>query len=127
MGRSFLLGILSIGALLRFSLAAYAVTGVHGGVNAQTGARPFRQNLKTFQASGPAFELYIQALLQFQSDNQADLLSWYEVSGEWGYIPSSQLQRIIRLLRHHSIHCRRPRTSLSILGWSCRWLWHWIL
>jgi hypothetical protein len=86
MGHSFFLGILSIGALLRLSLAAYAITGVHGGVNAQTGARPFRQDLKSFQASGPAFELYIQALLQFQSDNQADLLSWYEVGGECGWI-----------------------------------------
>jgi tyrosinase len=83
MAASFLLFILSLGALLRTGSATYAITGAHGGVNAQTGARPFRQNLKDFQGSGPAFDLYIQALSQFQKNDQGNLLSWYEVAGEW--------------------------------------------
>lgn len=82
MGSSLLLFVLSLGALLRLGSAAYAITGVHTGVNAQSGARPFRQNLKDFEAAGPAFDLYIQALLQFQNDDQGDLLSWYEVAGK---------------------------------------------
>jgi tyrosinase len=71
---------LSLTALSTVTLG-YVVTGVTAGVNAGTGERPRRQNLKDFQGSGPAFDLYIQAVDQFQKDDQADFLSYYEVSG----------------------------------------------
>ncbi|KAI9698509.1 MAG: hypothetical protein M1836_004090 [Candelina mexicana] len=69
--------------------AAYAITGPQGGVNAQTGERPFRQELRTFANSGAAWDLYIQALAQLQSVNQGDLLSYYQIGGIHGrpFIP----------------------------------------
>lgn len=63
------------------SLAADAVTGINAGVNNVTGERPFRLNLKDFESSGPAFDLYIQALQQFQAEDQSELQSWYEICG----------------------------------------------
>jgi hypothetical protein len=60
---------------------SYQISGPTSGVNVQTGERPSRQDLRNFQNSGPAFDLYIQALQLFQSANQQDLLSWYSVSG----------------------------------------------
>lgn len=69
--------------LLSFShnVFSYRITGCTSGINAQTGERPFRRDLRSFQTSGPAWDLYIQALQMFQGANQADLLSWYSVSG----------------------------------------------
>lgn len=71
---------LSLLSVTRVSLA-FTVTGVSGGVDPDTGERPFRLNLKEFQSSGPAFDLYIQALIRFQEEDQSELLSWYEVAG----------------------------------------------
>ncbi|CAD6586306.1 MAG: hypothetical protein ASARMPREDX12_002329 [Alectoria sarmentosa] len=48
------------------------------GVNAVTGQRPFRQEFSTFKNSGPAFDLYILSLQQFQQQNQSALLSYYQ-------------------------------------------------
>ncbi|KAI9806999.1 MAG: hypothetical protein M1833_002657 [Piccolia ochrophora] len=63
---------------------AYVITGPDGGVNAQTGERPARQEIRTFQNSGPAWDLYIQALQTFQQLGQGEQLSYYQVSGIHG-------------------------------------------
>lgn len=62
-------------------ITAYGITGLSGGVNYDTGERPARRDLRDLQSSGAAFDLYIQALAQFQADDQSDMLSYYEVSG----------------------------------------------
>lgn len=69
--------------LLSFSHNAfsYRITGATSGINAQTGERPARRDLRTFQSSGPAYHLYIQALQMFQATNQAQQLSHYEIAG----------------------------------------------
>ena len=68
--------------------ATFVITGVHAGVNAVTGQRPFRQEFSTFQNTGPAFDLYIQALQQLAQTNQSAMLSYYAVAGKlrvfWG-------------------------------------------
>jgi tyrosinase len=63
------------------SVVGYAITGVSGGVNSDTGQRPARLDMRDLQSAGPAFDLYVQALSQFQSDDQSDLVSYYEVAG----------------------------------------------
>ena len=63
------------------SAVGYAITGVTGGVNSETGQRPARLDMRDLQSAGPAFDLYVQAISQFQSDDQSDLLSYYEVAG----------------------------------------------
>ncbi|KAH8692093.1 tyrosinase [Talaromyces proteolyticus] len=63
----------------------YGVTGVSAGVNPDTGERPSRIDLRNLQSAGPAFDLFVQALAQFQSDDQSDLVSYYEVAGIHGY------------------------------------------
>ncbi|MCJ1436170.1 hypothetical protein MMC27_005548 [Xylographa pallens] len=65
--------------------ATFAINGVHAGVNALTGQRPFRQEFSTFQNAGPAFDLYIQALQQLAQTNQSAMLSYYAVAGIHGY------------------------------------------
>ena len=60
---------------------AVAITGPQGGVNTTTGQRPFRQEFSAFN-SGPAFDLYILSLQQFQQQNQSALLSYYQVGGK---------------------------------------------
>ncbi|KAI7978310.1 hypothetical protein EIK77_001253 [Talaromyces pinophilus] len=62
-------------------ITAYSITGLSGGVNNDTGERPARLDLRDLQSSGAAFDLYIQALAQFQADDQSDLVSYYEVAG----------------------------------------------
>ena len=74
------LGFLSL-ALSTTVAAVYVVGGTQGGVNPDTGERPFRQEIGKLQASGPAWDLYILALQKFQQSNQAELLSYYQVAG----------------------------------------------
>lgn len=62
-------------------ISAYGITGLSGGVNYDTGERPVRRDLRDLQSSGAAFDLYVQALAQFQADDQSDLVSYYEVAG----------------------------------------------
>lgn len=70
-------------AICLASLAnAVAIIGPQGGVNTVTGQRPFRQEFSTFKNSGPAFDLYILSLQQFQQQNQSALLSYYQVGGK---------------------------------------------
>jgi tyrosinase len=68
------------------SISAYGITGISGGVNADTGERPSRLDLRTLQSAGPAFDLFIQALSQWQSDDQSDILSYYEIAGQFSII-----------------------------------------
>ncbi|KAI4171467.1 MAG: hypothetical protein LQ343_004205 [Gyalolechia ehrenbergii] len=63
---------------------AVAVRGIQAGVNPRTGRRPFRQEFSTFKNSGPAFDLYIQALQRFQQRDQTALLSYFQVAGIHG-------------------------------------------
>ncbi|MCJ1407940.1 hypothetical protein MMC19_002011 [Ptychographa xylographoides] len=70
---------------LEFTIASYAIKGCQGGVNSTTGQRPFRQEFSSFQASGAAFDLYIQALQQLIQKNQLEQLSFYQVAGIHGY------------------------------------------
>ena len=65
-----------------FSLVhSYRITGATGGVDAASGRRPSRLEFSTLAASGEAFDLYVLALRQFAQDNQANLLSYYQVAG----------------------------------------------
>ena len=59
-----------------------AINGATGSVDPSTGQRPFRQEFSTLATSGPAFDLYILSLQQFQQDDQSELLSYFQVSGE---------------------------------------------
>ena len=67
--------------LLTHCLNAFKVTGAQGGVDQQTGARPYRYDISDLQQSGPAFDLFILALSSFQATNQSDPLSYFQVSG----------------------------------------------
>ena len=60
---------------------SYAITGPTGGVNTNTGQRPFRQEISTFQTSGAAWDLYILAFQQFTQTAQSQQLSYYQVAG----------------------------------------------
>jgi tyrosinase len=77
------------GALVGFALhvtstlaATFPITGATSGVSNQTGARPFRQELSTFQNSGPPFDLYILALQQLQQAGQSGMLSYFQFAGD---------------------------------------------
>lgn len=61
---------------------AWTIRGIQAGVNAYTGERPLRQDFSTFKNSGPAFDLYIQALSRIQQADQKHILSYFEVAGE---------------------------------------------
>ncbi|EEP82835.1 predicted protein [Uncinocarpus reesii 1704] len=61
---------------------AYDITGVQTGVK-PSGERPARQDLIDFQNSGPAFDLYVQALQRFQV-SQTDMLGFFEIAGIHG-------------------------------------------
>ncbi len=60
---------------------AIAITGVQDGVNMATGQRPFRQEISTFQNSGPPFDLYILSFQRFVQQNQTNILSYYQIAG----------------------------------------------
>src|SRR5436190_22181414 len=60
---------------------AYNIKGATGCVNTATGSRPPRQNLETFQNSGAAFDLFVLAFETFQNEDQAQLLSGYQIAG----------------------------------------------
>lgn len=63
----------------------YPITGVHAGVDATSGARPTRMNINDLQKSGPAWDLYIQAMQSFAADDANAMLSYYQISGIHGY------------------------------------------
>lgn len=67
---------------IQITSATYAITGVQTAVNHATGERPFRQDFTKFQNAGPAWDLYVQALIKFYAEGQTGLLSYYQVAGE---------------------------------------------
>jgi tyrosinase len=72
------------GSLLQAALAlgpTFPITGVQAGVTA-SGARPFRQNINTFQNAGPAWDLYILALETFTQMDPQDLTSYFQIAGD---------------------------------------------
>lgn len=91
-----------------------AILGPQGGVNTATGQRPFRQDFSTFKNSGPAFDLYILSLQQFQQQNQSALLSYYQVGGK---IPFTIVQRTDMNVDQISRHSWAP---LYRMGWRPR-------
>ena len=80
-----LLALLAVGAVVpQLAFAAIPITGPSGAnasINTSTGQRPFRQDINTFKNAGPAWDLYIQALVKFEAAGQADIQSYYQVSG----------------------------------------------
>jgi hypothetical protein len=81
------------GGLLIISVAGaqtFPITGPQDGVNPNTGARPVRQDIKTFQKSGPAWDLYIQALQNFMQTDSTQLLSYFQVAGKKCSYPITQ-------------------------------------
>lgn len=65
-------------------VVAVTITGPQAGVNSLTGQRPFRQDISSFQNSGPAFDLYMLALQQLAQQDQTVLLSYYQIAGIHG-------------------------------------------
>ena len=61
---------------------AFAITGISAGVNTTTGERPFRHDINELYMSGPAWDLYMLSLREFQRVNQDDPLSYYQVAGK---------------------------------------------
>lgn len=75
--------LLVLGTLfLTNQIKAVAITGPQGSVNSATGQRPFRQEISTFQNSGPVFDLYILSFQRFVQQNQTNILSYYQVAGK---------------------------------------------
>ncbi|KAF2152857.1 Di-copper centre-containing protein [Myriangium duriaei CBS 260.36] len=75
------------GGLLNASLIAaqtYPIKGATGGVDATTGARPFRLNINDLQKSGAAWDLYILAMQSFTQDDASLLTSYFQVAGIHG-------------------------------------------
>lgn len=77
--------LLFVSSLLTFisSVSGIAITGVSAGIDNETGAVPFRQELNGFRTSGAPFDLYMLALIQFQENNQTDDLSYFQIAGKW--------------------------------------------
>ena len=82
MGDCIIVQVLLVLLLFNHATASFfAITGISAGVDLSTGARPFRQEFSTFQTSGPAFDLYIQALQNLTSKAQTGKLSYFQVAG----------------------------------------------
>ncbi|KAH8588949.1 hypothetical protein B0O99DRAFT_524064 [Bisporella sp. PMI_857] len=64
--------------------AHYPITGVHTGIDPQTGARPARRNILDLQNDLPAWSLFIQAVSAMQQAPENELLSWFQVAGIHG-------------------------------------------
>jgi tyrosinase len=60
----------------------FSTSGVRNGVDPTSGARPFRQDIEIFQHTGPAWDLYIQALQTYMKMDSSELLSYFQVAGE---------------------------------------------
>lgn len=62
--------------------ATVTVNGISAGVDDKTGKRPARKNMEDFQFSGPAFDLYVLALRDFQAEDQSKKLGFYDVASK---------------------------------------------
>ena len=76
-----LLSILPLVLHLQVAEATVTVTGATGGVFLN-GSRPFRQEISTFQKSGPPMDLFILAFRAFQQMDQSNVQSYYQIAGE---------------------------------------------
>jgi tyrosinase len=65
--------------------ATFPLTGVKAGVNIATGQRPSRTEIRDFQHSGPAWDLYIQSLQQLEDTDQSDPLSYFAFAGKFSH------------------------------------------
>ncbi|EXJ78291.1 hypothetical protein A1O3_09452 [Capronia epimyces CBS 606.96] len=83
--RKFALSCILLSLIFVDRLLAFAVTGATGGVDSTTGARPLRYEIGQYSASGPPFDLLILSLIAFQSANQSDPLSYFQISGIHGF------------------------------------------
>lgn len=81
-----LLSILPLVLHLQVAEATVTVTGATGGVFLN-GSRPFRQEIFTFQKSGPPMDLFILAFRAFQQVDQSNVQSYYQIAGK-GASPS---------------------------------------
>ena len=57
-----------------------AITGAQSGVDKLSGRRPSRLDFRTFQNSGPAFDLYLQCQQQFMDTDASDILSYHQIA-----------------------------------------------
>lgn len=61
------------------------ITGATTGLGPGARQRPIRQEISVFSESGPAWDLYIQALKRFQDAPTDDKFSYYQIAGIHGY------------------------------------------
>lgn len=66
-------------------ISALSVTGALGGLQPGSRERPMRQEISGFAQSGAAWDLFVQALQEFQSAPITDMLSYFQVAGIHGY------------------------------------------
>lgn len=85
--------LLLLGRLISSS-QSYVITGVHAGINNETGARPFRQEINKFKSSGPAWDLYVLSLQHLMAVDQDDQYSYYRISGMY-HLPSTSVHSLV--------------------------------
>jgi tyrosinase len=85
--------------------ATFAITGTHTNTSTTSSQRPFRHEINSFVNVGPAFDLYIQALLEFQQTNQNQLLSYFQVAGIHGYPANNPWDGVSRTSVESSGYC----------------------
>lgn len=70
----------AVAALSQAASASWAISGASSGIDNSTGARPFRLPITELQQTGAAWDLYIQALQYWQSLDQSNMFSWFEIA-----------------------------------------------
>lgn len=68
---------------ISLQVSAFNVKGATEGVK-KGGEAPVRPNISTLQNSGPAWDLYIQAIKELHDHGESDMLSGYRVTGIHG-------------------------------------------
>lgn len=76
------LSAVALAVLSPLASASWQISGATSGIDKNTGARPFRLPIEELQASGPAWDLYVQAMQYWQSIDQTNMFSWYGIAGE---------------------------------------------
>ncbi|RMD41599.1 hypothetical protein DV735_g3553, partial [Chaetothyriales sp. CBS 134920] len=61
--------------------ASAAINIVGAGSLSQDGPQPLRYEINTFSQSGPGWDLYVQALAAIQARDEADPMSYFQISG----------------------------------------------
>lgn len=97
----------------------FAITGISAAVNNVTGERPFRHDINELYMSGPAWDLFILALRDFQQVSQDNPLSYYQVAGKAvDVVVENQFDEIYRNSRPPTDSmgwCNRPWRLFGIL------------